>query len=192
MDVKRDAILRTAAHFFLEQGYQKTSMSVLAQRLAITKPSLYHYFRNKEEILVECYRAGIVEIESHLPPATPETGTALAQLRMFVHGYATAILTHYFGRCVAMIDDSELSIEARRGVRELKRRVDSSIRGLVQAGIEDGSIQPCDARLVSFAISGAINWAGTWYKPAGELSPGEIAQAFTSLLTRGLEADPSR
>ncbi len=188
MDAKRDAVLRTAAHLFLEHGYQKTSMSVLARRLQITKPSLYYYFHNKEEILVECYRAGIAEIESHLAPATGVIGTSLVKLRLFVHGYATAVLTHYFGRCVAMIDDTELSVEARRGVRDLKRRVDTSIRTLIGAGIEDGSIYPCDPKLASFAISGAINWAGTWYKPAGELSPDDIAHAFTLLLTRGLES----
>ena len=187
MEVKRDAVLRTAAYLFLEQGYQRTSMSVLAKRLQITKPSLYYYFRNKEEILVECYGAGIAEIESYLPPAEG-AGTALARLRLFIHGYATAILTHYFGRCVAMIDDSELSAEARRGVRDLKRRVDSSIRSLVRAGLADGSIAACEPKLVSFAISGAINWAGTWYKPAGELTPEQIAEAFTALLTSGLEA----
>jgi AcrR family transcriptional regulator len=190
MEVKRDAVLRTAAHLFLEQGYQKTSMSALATRLNITKPSLYYYFRNKEEILVECYRAGIAQIESHLQPAVVDSGTALFRLRLFVHGYATAVLTHYFGRCVAMIDDSELSVEARRGVRDLKRRVDSSIRSLVLAGIQDGSIYPCNPKLASFAISGAINWAGTWYKPDGELSPDAIANAFTTMLTRGLDSTP--
>ena len=188
MDVKRDAVLRTAAYLFLEMGYHKTSMSVLATRLEITKPSLYYYFRNKEQILVECYRAGIAEIESHLQPATVPTGDALARLRVFVHGYATAVLTHYFGRCVAMIDDSELSTEARRGVRELKRRVDASIRSLVEAGMEDGSMCASDPKLASFAIAGAINWAGTWYRPEGALSPEDIAQAFTTLLTRGLDS----
>ena len=192
MEVKRDAVLRTAAHLFLEQGYRNTSMSVLAKRLKITKPSLYYYFRNKEEILVECYRAGIAEIERHLQPAAAPDGTALVNLRLFVHGYATAVLTHYFGRCVAMIDDSELSAEARRGVGDLKRRVDTSIRGLIQAGIADGSISPCNPKLASFAISGAVNWAGTWYKPSGEMSPVEIARVFTGLLTRGLDAHPFR
>ena len=50
MDVKREAVLRTAAHLFLEYGYQKSSMSMLASQLKITKPALYYYFSNKEEI----------------------------------------------------------------------------------------------------------------------------------------------
>lgn len=190
MELKRNAVLKTAAHLFVEHGYQKTSMSLLSTRLKITKPALYYYFRNKEEILVACYRSGIAAIESHLEPLDREPGTALAKLQVFVQGYATVILTHEFGRCVAMIDDSELSAETRRGVRDLKRRVDASIRRLVTAGMVDGSIAECNPKLVSFAIAGAINWAGTWYEPGGELAAEEIAEEFMQILTGGLDVGP--
>ena len=186
MELKRDAVLQTAAHLFLEHGYQKTSMSLLATRLNITKPALYYYFRNKEEILVECYRAGISDIEGHLHRSSSDAGTGLERLRLYVNAYATAVLTHEFGRCVAMIDDSELSEEGQRGVRDLKRRMDVSLRGLVEDGIRDGSIAPRSAKLVSFAVSGAINWVGTWYRPTGDLQPAEIAAEFTQILTGGL------
>src|ERR1700677_2493728 len=76
-DIKRDAVLQTAAHMFLEQGYRRTSMSELARRLQITKPALYYYFRNKEEILVECYHAGITLIEAFLDKAVIIRGTGL-------------------------------------------------------------------------------------------------------------------
>ena len=185
-ELKRDAVIKTAAHLFLENGYQKTSMSLLAARLKVTKPALYYYFRNKEELLVECYRTGIAEIEDDLGRLSPDVGTGLARLRLYVHGYASVVLTNDFGRCVAMIDDSELSSITRRGVRDLKRKIDGSFRKLVLAGIEDGSISDCDPKLVSFAIAGAINWAGTWYKPSGDLSPQQIASAFTEILTGGL------
>src|SRR5438445_13587309 len=77
LDVKRDAVLQTAAHLFLEQGYRKTSMSELAKRLKITKPALYYYFRNKDEILVECYKAGISVIEDLMDQAAVTHGTGL-------------------------------------------------------------------------------------------------------------------
>ena len=186
MELKRDAVLLTAAHLFLEHGYQKTSMSLLAARLNITKPALYYYFRNKEEILVECYRAGIANIEGHLDRSSPATGTGLARLRLYVLAYATGILTTEFGRCVAMIEDSELSDEGRREVRDLKRRMDLSIRLIVEEGIADGSLARCNPMLVSFTVAGAINWIGTWYKPSGPLSPEEIAAEYTRILTGGL------
>ncbi len=171
---------------FLERGYQKTSMVLLATRLKVTKPALYYYFHNKEEILVECYRAGIAEIESHLEESSPEEGTGLEKLRRYVRAYATAVLTHYFGRCVAMVDDTELSPNGQHEVRGLKRRMDIALRSLVKMGIEDGSIAPCNPKLASFAIAGAINWIGTWYKPGGDLMPDEIALEFSQILTGGL------
>ena len=188
MVVKRDAVLRTAAHLFLEHGYQKSSMSLLATQLKITKPALYYYFRNKEEILVECYRAGIAYIENLLKETSENRGTGLRKLHMYVETYAEALVSYDFGRCVAMLDESELSPATRREVRSMKRRMDLTLRGYVEEGIADGSIGPCNPKLVSFAIAGAINWIGTWYHPDGDLSPKEIAAEYARILTGGLAA----
>lgn len=185
-EVKRDAVLQTAARLFLETGYRQTSMSQLATRLCITKPALYYYFRNKEEILVECYRAGIDAIEGLLDGAVENDGTGLSKVKAYVKAYATAVVSFDFGRCVATLDDSELSDKTRRQVRTLKRRIDAAIRGYVEEGIADGSISPCSAKLASFAMAGAINWIGTWYRPNGSLSANEISTEFANLLTSGL------
>jgi AcrR family transcriptional regulator len=186
MVIKRDAVLRTAAHLFLEHGYQKSSMSLLATQLKITKPALYYYFRNKEEILVECYRAGIAYIENLLKETSENQGTGLRKLSLYVETYAEALVSYDFGRCVAMLDESELSPATRREVRTMKRRMDLTLRGYVEEGIADGSIGPCNPKLVSFAIAGAINWIGTWYRPDGELTPKEIAAEYARILTSGL------
>jgi len=191
LDVKRDAVLQTAAKLFLEMGYRKTSMSLLAARLNITKPALYYYFRNKEELLVECYRAGIDSIEGALKGALISEGNGLEKLCSYVRSYATAIVTFDFGRCVATLDDSELSEQTRRQVRNLKRRIDAGIRGYIEEGIQDGSIVPCNPKMASFAMAGAINWIGTWYRPGGGLGEEEIVSEFTRLLTSGLRQCPS-
>jgi AcrR family transcriptional regulator len=190
-DIKRDAVLQTAAHMFLEQGYRRTSMSDLAKRLQITKPALYYYFRNKEELLVECYRAGITLIETLLDKALVSRGTGLDKVKVYIEAYAKSVVLHDFGRCVSMLDENELSSETRKQVRALKRRIDASIRGYIEEGVADKSIAPCDPKLASFAMSGAINWIGTWYKPSGPLSGLEIASHFAYLLTEGLRARSS-
>lgn len=184
-DLKRAAILETAARLFLERGYRSTSLRELATLLKITKPALYYYFQNKEQILVECYRAGIASIEGLLEGRT-EAGSGLQKVESYLRVYATAIVSHDFGRCVAMLDDSELSSTTRREVRMLKRRIDASIRGYIEDGIADGSIAACNPKLAAFAAAGAINWIGTWYSPDGGLSGEEIAVGFAELLTRGL------
>ncbi len=139
-DIKRDAVLQTAAHMFLEQGYRRTSMSDLAKRLQITKPALYYYFRNKEELLVECCRAGITLIETLLDKALVSRGTGLDKVKVYIEAYAKSVVLHDFGRCVSVLDENELSIETRKQVRALKRRIDASIRGYIEEGVADKSI----------------------------------------------------
>jgi AcrR family transcriptional regulator len=51
----RERILDVAQELFTRQGYDKTSLRDIAERLQITKAALYYYFERKEEILVELH-----------------------------------------------------------------------------------------------------------------------------------------
>jgi AcrR family transcriptional regulator len=48
----RERILDVALDLFTDQGFDGTSMREIAQRLHITKPSIYYHFASKEEILL--------------------------------------------------------------------------------------------------------------------------------------------
>jgi AcrR family transcriptional regulator len=182
---KREAILETAAQLFLEKSYGRTSMNDVAERLTITKPALYHYFHNKEEILLECYRWGTGLIEDGLNKIAGDCGTGLEKVEAFIYSYAN-VMTVNFGRCVMRLDEGDLSSKALAEVRTYKRKIDRRLRSFIQEGIEDGSITPCDPKLAAFAIAGAVNWICMWYEPEGALSAEEIASQFARTLTQGL------
>lgn len=48
----RQRIQDVAMDLFAEQGYEKTSLREIAERLDVTKAALYYHFKTKEEILV--------------------------------------------------------------------------------------------------------------------------------------------
>jgi hypothetical protein len=100
-----------------------------------------------------------------------------------MHRYAL-IMTEDFGRCVIRTGDHELAASSRREFRALKRRIDLVIRNLITAGVEDGSMAPCDVRMTAFAVTGALNWVARWYDPNGLQSPLDIATLMVSVLTR--------
>ena len=182
---KRDAVLKTAAQLFLEKSYGRTSLNDVADRLNITKPALYHYFRNKEEILLECYRLGAGMIEEILNEIASHCGTGLEKVEAFIYSYAN-VMTVSFGRCVMRLDDGDLSSEAFAEVRNYKRKIDQRLRSFIQEGIEDGSIAECNPKIAAFSIAGAVNWICQWYEPDGELPAEEIASQFARTLTQGL------
>lgn len=182
---KREAVLKTAAQLFLEKSYGRTSMNDVAERLRITKPTLYHYFRNKEEILLECYRMGTGLIQQKLDKISAQGGSGLERVQASIYAYAE-LMTVNFGRCVMRLDDGDLSAAALAEVRACKRKIDRGLRHLMEEGIADGSIAPCDPKIAAFVAAGAVNWMCVWYDPAGPLSAEEIAEQFARILTQGL------
>jgi len=44
---------------------------------------------------------------------------------------------------------------------------------------------PGDAQLVRLLILGAVNWAGTWYRPGGRLSLDKVAEDASRLFLQG-------
>jgi AcrR family transcriptional regulator len=188
---KREAVLKTAAQLFLEKSYGRTSLNDVADRLNITKPALYHYFRNKEEILLECYRLGTTLIGETLDNIASHCGTGLEKVEAFIYSYAN-VMTINFGRCVMRLDDGDLSSAALAEVRNYKRKIDRRLRSFIQEGIEDESIAPCDPKIAAFAIAGAVNWICQWYEPEGPLSAEEISSQFARTLTQGLARNSAR
>ncbi|MBE8470979.1 TetR/AcrR family transcriptional regulator [Streptomyces justiciae] len=51
----RQRIQDVALELFAEQGYEKTSLREIAERLEVTKAALYYHFKTKEEILVSIF-----------------------------------------------------------------------------------------------------------------------------------------
>ena len=50
-DARRAAVIALAADLFDRGGYASISMEQIAAAAGIAKPTLYHYFRSKDEIL---------------------------------------------------------------------------------------------------------------------------------------------
>ncbi|WP_031165108.1 TetR/AcrR family transcriptional regulator [Streptomyces durhamensis] len=51
----RQRIQDVALELFVEQGYEKTSLREIAERLDVTKAALYYHFKTKEEIIVSLF-----------------------------------------------------------------------------------------------------------------------------------------
>jgi AcrR family transcriptional regulator len=187
--VKREAVILTAARAFQQRGYHNTSLDDLAAILQVTKPTLYHYVANKEEILFECFRTGLDQIRAGFASAEAGDGPARERLRVVVQRYAEAIASD-FGWCMVRAEDQDLSPAMGRRIKALKSEIDQGLRRLIRLGIDDGSIRACDPKMMAFAIAGALNWIGHWYRPNETLAPREVADRFIEVFDLGPRAQP--
>jgi AcrR family transcriptional regulator len=182
---KRDAVLRMAAQSFNEKGFHATSLDDVAARLNVTKPTLYYYFKNKEEILFECVRIGLEMIDEAAENVARRGGTGVEQLFAVMRKYAE-IVTMDFGMCLIRVGEDPLQPAARRKLRQLKARIDRRFRSLIEQGIAEGDLAPCDAKIAAFTVAGALSWIARWYRPDGPLSANDIAEQSISILVEGL------
>lgn len=184
-ELKRAAVLNTAAELFLANGYHRTKLNDVADQLHVTKPALYNYFTSKEDILLACFEAGTVLLNETLWSADHSHLRGLERLQKFVETWVL-LMTMPFGRCMVLLDERELSDEYRQQVRKYKRDLDTKIRNIFKAGVADQSIAPLDPKLTVFAIMGLLNSVGRWYRSDGGESPEAIAQHFVEFVTRAI------
>ena len=62
-------MIQAAARAFKERGFHNTSLDDIAAALDVTKPTIYYYVANKEQLLFECFVAGLEPIRAALREA---------------------------------------------------------------------------------------------------------------------------
>jgi AcrR family transcriptional regulator len=184
--LKREAVILAAARAFRERGYHNTSLEDVASALNVTKPTIYYYVANKEEILFECFRAGLDEIKSVFGDLDASTHPARDKLLRLIRHYGAAIAGE-FGWCMVRAEDQDLSPAMSARVKTLKSEIDQRIRGLIREGVQDGSVERCDPKMTAFAIAGALNWISHWYHRDASLNPAEVGEAFAQVFDNALK-----
>lgn len=86
----RGRIQRVALELFTEQGYDKTSLREIAERLGVTKAALYYHFKSKEEIVESFLGDRLDEIDRMIDWLRTQPRTAEVR-REFIRRYAKTL-----------------------------------------------------------------------------------------------------
>jgi AcrR family transcriptional regulator len=183
--VKRDAVIRVAARAFRDHGFHNTSLDDIAAELEVTKPTIYYYVTNKEQLLFECFVAGLEPIRLALQEHKGSDALARERLAAVLRQYAQTVASE-FGWCLVRAEHQDLSAPMSAQVRGLKAEIDQGIRRLLRDGIADGSIETPDVKMTAFALAGALNWIPHWYRESQSMSAAQIADAFVAIFQEGL------
>ncbi len=185
-ELQKDRMLRAAARCFNEKGYSGSSLKDVANILGLTDAALYYYVRNKEELVYLCYlRAGDVGREA-LDRAIADGRDGLDIVQRYLR-YHLEVMTGERGPIAIMSEIPSLKPEHRDEILEISRRHSARFEAVLERGIEDGSIAPCDVRMTGNAIMGSLNWVPKWFH--GDATVGEkIVAEFPAILSAGLRS----
>ncbi len=181
---QRDRMLRAAADCFNQKGYSGTSLKDVANRLGLTDPALYYYVRSKEELVYLCYvRAAEVGREA-MQLAMDSGQDGLDKVLRYLRNHVDFMVGER-GPIAIMSEVPSLNSEHREEVLEFSRKHSAAFEALLEEGIADGSIAPCNVRMTGNAIMGAVNWIPKWYHGDSAVAK-QIIEEFPRILASGL------
>jgi AcrR family transcriptional regulator len=182
-DVVRRRIIRAAAEIYREHGYERAGMTDIAQRLGMTAPALYWYFRSKEDILVgflEHTVADLIQfVRSFMHATDPRQ-----RLWEFMYAYVLwqlqqQELSAAYERIYALGHlRNSLPEKQRLRVTRLEHDFYGMCRDLIAA--IDGNKRTAVAP-TAFAMIGMVEHLIAWFQPDGPMSIEQIAKLYADL-----------
>ncbi len=185
---KRRLILEEACHLFYAQGYEGATLEAVADRLNVTKPFIYSYYRNKAEILREVSERGIRLCLAALDDVRASGGTPMAQLKAIVERVTSLIIDNQEYIVVYQREEKNLEPATARDIRKLRKAFDTKIEALLDEGVASGAFDIEDTGFAAISISGLMSWTANWFLPDGKRSPSEVVVQTLKMVTHMVAA----
>jgi len=185
-DEKRSALLKTAAGFFAENGYDRASMSQLAKECGVSKALIYHYYESKDALLFDIVHVHLTELVEAVEaiPAENEPGQALNALcAAILAAYRDADAEHK----VQLDAISALPDDQQRVLKDLQRRLVAIMADTIRATAPDlFARRPELLKPTAMSAFGMLNWFYMWHRDGSGLSREAYAALIADFILGGL------
>ena len=185
----REQILQAAARLFTTKGYSGTGTREIATAVGLEQPSLFHWFRRKEDIFAELLDRTVSPAlaASDLLDACSSNEQRLYVLARRDVGNLVAGAVNL--AALQLLPEARAPEFAQFWVRreELRQRYCDLIKGLA----DEKRLVLGDTELATSVVFGLVESVITWYERGGELSRDSVADSVALSVVRSCVVRPS-
>jgi AcrR family transcriptional regulator len=179
-----DSLLDVAVAVFIERGFEATSMDELAVRLGVTKSAIYHHVRSKGELLRLALDRALDALFAVTDEPGAGTGRSIDRLEHVVRG-SVRVLTAELP-FVTLLLRVRGNSDVERAALQRRRTFDRIVTDLVRAAEDEGDVRSdVDPAVLSRLLFGTVNSLTEWYRPGGDLSADDLADALVATTFEG-------
>ncbi|CAN5293335.1 TetR/AcrR family transcriptional regulator [soil metagenome] len=187
-ETTREQILQRAAELFARQGYTATSMNQVATACGVSKPSLYHYVRDKYQLLVEISQDHIARLKALVAQVNAEAAASPeARVRRLIEVFIAAYADSQAAHRVLTEDVKFLGDADRDRILEGQREVVAAFAQAIAAARPELRRAQMDKPL-TMLLFGMMNWMFTWLRTDGALTHAAMGPVVADLFFGGLAA----
>jgi Transcriptional regulator len=183
-DAQRQRVLRTSVEIFSRRGFRATSMNEIAAGVGLSKPTLYHYFRNKEELLVLIYQDVLDESLRMARETVTAAPTPLDAVRDLIVSRVVYTCEHQDLLKICFEEEDELRPDLAESLLQRRRTFEDLFTGAVVAHLSahpDHRLAMAPKTYVNMCL-GAVNWTYKWYSDRGARKPVELGRDMADAL----------
>lgn len=173
-------------------GYLGTTLDMICSELGVTKPFVYYYFKDKQEIFETLTWQASVAVLTAMKFPVEDTRAAHMKLAEGLQRFMAANVANFRAGTFAYRDKASLRPEFLARLQDLARDFYTDLTAQMEAGRAEGQLSFAHTRLTAMAIGSVGGFMYTWYQPDGSLPPDEMARELTAILFKmvGLSAKP--
>ena len=185
---KYQRILDAAISVFAEQGFFQSTIAQIAKEAGVADGTIYLYFKNKDDILVQFYQYKTRQIFERFRDAVNQPATAEEKLRCLIRVHLQEFQKD---RNMAIVYQAETHQNRRLGheqIKEMSKMYRDIISEVVELGQEEGSIRrDLYMGLVKRFINGAVDEViNSWIHSGGKYDLVTMADPLVDLFIRGI------
>jgi AcrR family transcriptional regulator len=183
-----DQILDEAAKSLNSKGVSFTTLGEIADRRGVSRPALYYYVKDLEDLVFQTYRRSCEIILLHLGLAIETGGTATSVLAQFLD----LALAEDAPQIAALGEIGILQSTARQTVLSLYEDAVARLAAVIDTGIARGEVRPCNAEVAARTLISIVFWlpvAPRWAAVIQPVSRGRLTDVAKDLLFHGWSRD---
>jgi len=182
---KKEQILQDIAELFYLNGYEKTSIRDISKSLNISKPGLYYYFTNKQEMLFDMIYDFMEKTNLHLFNELSKLQTPEEKLHCIIRNHISFFIKYPAQMRVLIYEAHSLEDEYYQKFKHKQLEYKVVIKEILQEILKKNNSNR-NINVVTFILLGMLNWIIQWYEPKGIVSPDNLAGEMYSFFINGL------
>ncbi|MEV0274978.1 TetR/AcrR family transcriptional regulator [Streptomyces sp. NPDC050610] len=182
-----ESLLAVAVQVFNERGYDGTSMEHLSKAAGISKSSIYHHVKGKEELLRLAIARALDGLFGILQEPGATEGRAVERLEYVTRRTAEVLMAEL--PYVTLLLRVRGNTDTERWAMERRREFDQEVAELLKRAAADGDLRTdVDERLATRLLFGMINSIVEWYRPHNGVTTDDqqVADAVARMAFKGL------